>query len=185
MFKSLLSIAAFTCLTATAETTLSADSRFSFEAATDAFKTAQAPDLTQLVGKWMFVGSASAPKYNSQQDGYWPDGRFPLPGWPGSFYWYWLNAEGKDVFGNSRLTTVVQTVGAESGKVYTSISYSGKLTPTGYIFFMNKGNACNLDVECRLVPSNEMLLCDGTINDSRSGCQSGEVVTYSGFIKQP
>lgn len=161
------------------------DERFSFDAAAAAFKKAEAPTAAELIGTWMQIGEGYA-RHLGGQSSYFPDGKQTQPGHSGYFYWFWLNKEsGNDAFGSPILSTNLKYVGAETGKIYDDITVPGKLTATGYKFFAkDKPNSCIHEIECRLVKSISMLLCEDTSRDN-SCTNNGLVAGYLGFTKQP
>lgn len=168
---------------------LNGDERFSFEAAHQAFQVAQAPSSTDLAGEWMMVGQAVIPKVRGVINGYWPDGRHPISGQPGFFYWFWNYIEkGPDSFGSPIWKVVMKLVGAETGKTYHEWEYSHvRLTSTGVKFFVRgTSSTCDLDAECRFVKDVGMLLCQSAINNASRDCAepTGTITGYAGLVRK-
>jgi hypothetical protein len=173
------------------------DPRFGYDAAASAFASAATPTVSQLVGKWVMIGAATAadaPDTEKSGDGYWPNGKQTVAGYSGSFNNVSKFASTKDAFGNEVITATFSSVGVETGHVYNSIGpFSGKLVSSGFQFIAEpseNSGLCAIKSECRLVTSSGMLLCADTSDQTDSpglkcDYQSLNPVKYYGFIRHP
>lgn len=149
--------------------------QFSFRSSQDAFKSARAPTLEELPGKWVLVGETCRPSRHS--DGYWPDGKQKAPGWGSGLFQIIVSISKPitDAYGKTILTWTHKLVGAESGKVYyTRGPFTGFIASSGFQFERASGNT--FVEECRIVQSSGMLLCTGS--DSNETCFSGLTRTF-------
>ena len=179
----LLSIFAFSIAHAKAKDA-KADPRFSFEAATEAFKTAETPTLQELLENWVNIGQALAPHLGGKSE-YFPDGKQTVPDQPGYFYALLLTKmNGTDAFGSPILSANFKGVAVETGKVYRDLNFPSKLTSTDYRFNAGDVNGCAHQVACRIIKSASMLLCEDTSID-KSCTNTGKVASYLGYIKLP
>lgn len=171
-----------------AEGLLGPDQRFSFEGAKAAFESAQPPDAAGLVGMWLFVGRATIPPADSSEDGYWPDGKFPIQGQSGFFFYDISFAEAEkepDAFGNVFLVLTAKLLGAETGRVYDTFTREGRLTETGFRYPVKGNGIYTIEVNCKVVQKTGVLLCENKYNDSRAGSRNGKVFGYEGLVRRP
>lgn len=185
----LFSLFAFTLSVVSAASSQAAttNARFSYQAAAQAFATGAVPTLETLVAnEWMLVGSASHESVPAEGSGYWPDGKLTRDGWPGYFYSLASFATLTDAFGNSILTRTGRYVGAESGKVYSSATLNGAITPEGVVMTApNTKTSCGGRLVCKMAASGRMLLCSTTWTDPDKACKktpTGEPSGFTGYV---
>lgn len=162
---------------------LANDPRFTYPAAGGAFQTATVPIVSDLVGTWTLIGIAAHPAVAKDSGaGYWPDGRYELEGASGYYKTAWQVTETVDTFGNTVLSNTYSTIGAETGKVYSTVGpYSGVLNSEGYVYDQEaSASRCASSIICRL--SKDTLLCQYRIDDRTSGCRKFPRDVPSGYM---
>jgi hypothetical protein len=162
---------------------------FSFGAAANAFAAAQAPNQGGIIGSWTMIGVASGPDFDQSSDGYWPNGQYMIAGQPGFFENIMSFTATPDAFGNVSFMRSTSVVGVESGHVYsTSASLPGIFTATGVVSEIPRTeNSCAGVTECRMLPTQGMLLCATSIQDPNWDCQrypQDVPMRFVGYVQQ-
>jgi hypothetical protein len=162
------------------------DSGFPYSGADAAFQTATLPTAAQLTGKWYVIGLAENPNVTTDLEGYWPDGKFQMPGWAGYFFQRATVTTGTDAFGTPSVSWDEQRIGAETGDVYSTFTSVGAFSNTGVaLTFEATDLVCGAAEECRFVAAQSMLLCRMMVTDTRPSCRQDSAnntqVIYFGY----
>jgi hypothetical protein len=171
----------------TGVTRLNEDPRFTFAEAERAFAAAQPIKTDDVNGRWMLVGFACSPSSLSPcpaYEGYYPDGKLPIPGYAGFFHDYFDFLTVPDAFGNKSTTATEYLIGNQSKKVYDMKGpFSATNISTGIeIHEPSEAKVCAAAMQCRFVSSTSMLLCQMVNHDKRCG-KTGTVHRYLGSIR--
>jgi hypothetical protein len=165
---------------------------FSFSAASAAFKLAKRPSFEDIANKRFFmVGLVTKPGNSpyAHLNGYWPSGYLPCQGMVGfcsEVFDFQLNLA-MDVFGNQILEGIgsQKYIGAETGKVYENVTMNGiHFTENSLRISMPRLTLCETSFDCKIVPSNSMLLCAKVMRSLPGGScvQESELDRPSYFV---
>lgn len=161
---------------------LTEDPRFPYTGAKQAYESARSLQSKELIGKWMTTGVAR--KKGNSKDGYWPDGKFEIDGQPGYFMEIYDISSITDVFGNEVISTKLDLVGVETGKVYGESSFlTGYITATEVVLNY-KMSGCPAVAECRMVDKLDMLLCRLSSVEEKN-CSAKPAWAYIGLNRVP
>jgi hypothetical protein len=160
--------------------------QFSYAAAKTAFATAQTVPLDIFSSEWAVIGNANRSNGPSSlfPDGYWPDGKFPLPGYSGLYRQLRAFFLEEDAFGNQLAVSNERLIGVETGRVYKATSFTWNFTEKGITATIPETDvSCEERVECRYLASREMLLCATTVLSTTCGAKYvGKIVAYTGLL---
>ena len=162
------------------------DPRFSFPSAMEAFAAAAVPRSEDILGDWMRVGIALGANVTDSSGGYWPDGKYKVEGYSGTFISLFHFTSSTDGLGREAIAMKARTIGGETGKVHESWGpFTGVLNATGYVVNHERTGAfCAAQWVCRIVQAQSMLLCQAVNKDSRRPCgYRDEIRGYHGLVR--
>lgn len=165
-----------------------ADPRFTFYGAEAAYAQASPVSAELLAGRWMSIGAANAPGVNNSHEGYFPEGKFKLPGYSGFFRSVATFVMSEDSFGRASIAMTERVTGVESGKEFASAGpFYGSISDSGeaVLSVPRRSNSCASKVECRYITAKRLLLCKMTNLDNRETCKVSRqpVFKYVGHSK--